>query len=384
MNNMYRYFVLWLLIPLIMSSCINDTNNVNLNENSLNKNDTLKLNNTNILVNEIDKYDTLEVFKTNALQTLNFILNGNIKQYYANMHPIFGEILMDEFPNTSIDKMIEETETSYLTSNTEALNREYNMHYVLGDIIDTIKYNNNLFYSIHYSRIGKTKFDEINESAILLGISTNNGKNWKFLNIGKKKNEIKKRLLMLYPKFIIDKLSNTFTGISKNNNDNSRYEANTDIEKNFSTQYNDYMQSALNGNYEKILNYIYPQVYIYLRDKYNPEQTVEEFKNYYADQMINGMKQAIDGLKRKPNVTINKVLNKVEYKNYKIFVFSYSLFSNEKDEAFSVGGEAIAISKNNGVDWTFFEKDDEMIIPILTLEFPNSIITKILNYNYEK
>ncbi len=117
-----------------------------------------------------------------------------------------------------------------------------------------------------------------------------------------------------------------------------------------------------------------------MKESNKNKYSLNEIKNIAVESIL----AKSNSNKRNVSININKILKKVEFKNNKIWAMGYSLNSNNPNDLISVGGEAIAISKNNGLNWKFFEKNNKSVIPILAKSFPNEMITELLSYEYKK
>ena len=119
-----------------------------------------------------------------------------------------------------------------------------------------------------------------------------------------------------------------------------------------------------------------------MKDVFQDEFSINEVKLIFKEINIDKLREEIGNKEFETN--ISRILNKVEYRNDLLYVISYSVKVGDPNYLISSGGEAIAISTNNGRNWKFFEKDDESVIPILSKKYSNQIITKVLNYEYKK
>ena len=264
------------------------------------------------------------------------------------------------------------------------MNAEYNMKINIGNIIDSISYQNDEYiYLMDYERNGENKFDKIYAKSIIVGITKDNGGSWKFIDIDKDYLPQTKELLSaIYPANIVDRIFKSIdTGLNISKEEIG-FTPTDDIEINLQKQFNSYMNAFYYGNEDEVLNFIYPGVFENLKDVLQEEHSLNELKSIFKESYINIRREQVGN--KKYEMRVSKILNKVEYENSLIYALSYYLKSGIQNDYLSVGGELIAISTDNGRSWKFFERDQESAIPILAKKFPDQIITKALNYEYEK
>ena len=130
-----------------------------------------------------------------------------------------------------------------------------------------------------------------------------------------------------------------------------------------------------NGNSNKVMNYLYPGFLEYLRRENTGEYSLEEIKQVFKEHIETASKKNRNTTIR---VKINKITKKIQFKKELLYVLNYSLISEKINENISLGGEAIAISSDNGYKWSFFENNEENSKSILSINYPITIVEKLL------
>jgi hypothetical protein len=333
---------------------------------------------------QVDNVELERNLKLTLQEYLDLKLNLEIEKSSIYIHPISWEILKLKFPEEKdIEGIKRKIAELFQSSNIKQMNEEFNMSYNVGSILDTLSFQDERIFILDYERKGENKFDKIYEKSLTIAITENNGDTWKFIGIDEEYlKQIEKLLRNKYPTTIVDRIFKTIKiGLSKENIETS-FKPNDNIEKSLEKDFINYYTSFYSGNSEQAMSYLYSGLFEYLKTNSEGNYSIDEVKRIFKETNIDKMKEQVEN--KNLITSISKILNKVEYKNSLIYVLSYSLRSGNSNDLTSVGGEAIAVSSNYGQNWKFFEKDDESLIPILSTEFPNEIITKVMNYEYKK
>jgi hypothetical protein len=358
----------YLLIVISLFGCTNNSNN-----------------NQELAEKEPEQMKNIDAnLKEVAQEYLNSKLTLDIEKASSYMHLIAWDLLKLKLPEekdiNSIKRRIKEI---YRTSGIKEMNEEYRMKIIVGNIIDSNSFKDDYLYLLSYERKGENKFDKIYEKSITIAITEDKGGSWKFIGVDTKFiSETKGFLLKNYPENIVNEI---FESINNGLNSGSieiGFTASNSTEKNLVKDFHAYIDAFYNGDANTAISYIYTGVFEHLKNIFQEDYSIKEVKTIFKESNIDKVREQLGNKTLKTN--ISRILNKVEYENSLIYVISFSLKSGDQNDQVSVGGEAIAISKDNGKNWKFFERDDESVIPVLSIKFSNQIITKVLNYEYKK
>lgn len=327
-------------------------------------------------------FDFEKNLKLNAQDYINIWLKGDIENADEYIHPIQWELLKLKFPNEpdiySIKRKIMELNR---INGIEKFNTEYNMKFKLGEILDSVNLKDEIIYTLIYTEEGETKYNKIYIKSALIGISTNKKNNWKFIMVDE--NFASQIILLLtnyYPKDVVQRISNTIFLKEEVSVFKSKFHTNNIIEENLINQFYDYYTSLFKGDADRAVNYIYSGVFQHYKDIMPGNNSLEEVKIYFKETVIKPLQEGNLAGDNEIDFNVQKILNKVTYGTDMIYVLGYSLLKTNKNENYSMGGAAIAISSDSGKNWKFFEKDDQFTFPILSNNFPNSVVLNILNY----
>lgn len=348
---------------------------------------TLLIGCNNTSENDSGKFNSIETEKNlkQSLQTyLDLKLNNQIVESSKYMHPISWQIIKLKFPDvTNLSSLKQKFDSMYVKFSIAKMNKEYNISYKVGNIIDTISFNNEKIYILAYERIGQNKFNKIYEKTITVAITNKDSLAWQFIGIYEEYiPQTKLFFSNIYPPIIVERVFHSI-GFGLNNtqpNNVANFSPTSRDEKKLQIDFTNYTNAIYARNSNVILSYLYEDLFEYLKESNKNKYSLNEIKNIAVESIL----AKSNSNKRNVSININKILKKVEFKNNKIWAMGYSLNSNNPNDLISVGGEAIAISKNNGLNWKFFEKNNKSVIPILAKSFPNEMITELLSYEYKK
>lgn len=153
-----------------------------------------------------------------------------------------------------------------------------------------------------------------------------------------------------------------------------------EIENNLINQLNSYYFAYTNSNTDSVIFYIMPDVFIWLQKQspeYSENEIIEMTKKFIID-----LKNNLKKKKMSTRYLIDTINNKVFYKNVRIYnVLTTITFIDDKNTEIVEKGEVIALSKDNGINWKFSEKDYEVSSDVLKLSLPDSIVDQVMNTN---
>jgi hypothetical protein len=150
-------------------------------------------------------------------------------------------------------------------------------------------------------------------------------------------------------------------------------------EKNLKMQLKEYLVAFNGGDPDKALYYIYPDIFEYLRKQYPDEKfDMQEIKDTLFIEPIRKMKKLVKEKKISYEFEIGDITKKVNYKTNKLYIVLTYVNAKVKLDKHSMGGEVIAISNDNGINWKFVQNDPETISGILKMKFPQTIIDELL------
>lgn len=311
---------------------------------------------------------------------LNSMLTVDIDKIVDFMNPMAIERLKAKFPKEndipSIKRKLKET---FKDAGVEKTNKKYNMQFKFGNILDSVHFKDEFIYILNYTKEGLTEQDTINIKSSVIAVSKEKGTKWEFMELELSSLEKYKELFKkYYPTEIVEKV---FKNIS-NEEDQKESESDTlptdEKERRLYIQFNAFFQAMLNGDNKTAFAYLNPCVFEYLQKKNSSEFSLEEIKQIYKRELLDSLSIKYPG--DIYNVHINKVLNKITTKYDLLYLLSYSVITKKEDANYSFGGEAIAVSKDKGNNWVFFENNKEISFPILSINYSEATISKLLNY----
>ncbi len=331
-------------------------------------------------------FDLEKNLKLNAQNYINIRLKGDIENAAEYIHPIQWELLKLKFPEepdiNSIKRKIMELNR---INGIEEFNTEYNMKFKLGEILDSVNLKNEIIYTLIYTEEGATRYNNIYIKSTLIGISSTKKNNWKFIMVDESyASQIVQLLSNYYPKDIVQRISSTIFLKEDISVFKSKFQTANIIEEKLINQFYDFSISFFKGDADRAINYIYYGVFQYYKDNMPGNKSLEEVKSDFKKEAIEPIQEGNLNSENDIDFQVRKILNKVTHGNDIIYVLGYSLLNTHNNENYSMGGEVIAISSDSGENWKFFEKDDQNTTPILSYNYPYSVVLKILDYKYEK
>ena len=153
---------------------------------------------------------------------------------------------------------------------------------------------------------------------------------------------------------------------------------NAKAEKNLKNQLAEYYKAFATGEAEKVVHYIYPEVFEFLIQQYpNSNVGFEKLKDSLFIQPLKEIKK-LNKDDIKFEFEIKEITKKVNYKSSKLYVVLTNFNIERNLEKHSSGGEIIAISNDNGRNWKFFQNEPDSNQGILSIKFPQNIIDELL------
>ena len=138
-----------------------------------------------------------------------------------------------------------------------------------------------------------------------------------------------------------------------------------------------YMLAFSSGDKEKVLQFIYPGTFQFLKDKY-PDQNTDEI----VDRVIASQMAEIKSFTEKNNAVYKCELGRVSKLaadgSTMVCILPTKLITHSNKGDDSQDGQVICISENSGANWKFLQNDDvEKSKIIIRQNFSSNIYTKL-------
>lgn len=150
----------------------------------------------------------------------------------------------------------------------------------------------------------------------------------------------------------------------------------SEIENNLKLQLKEYLTAINGGDADKAISYIYPDVFVYMQQKYPKEYSISNIKKEMREP-IEKMKKLVQQKKITYDFEIGDFVTKIDLGKDKIYTIIANINAKSGLNKHTIGQEVICISTNNGKDWKFMELKNEMAEPILRIKFPEKTVSKI-------
>lgn len=151
----------------------------------------------------------------------------------------------------------------------------------------------------------------------------------------------------------------------------------TEIEKKLKSQLNEYLVAINGGDPDKAINYIYPDVFVYMQQQYPNDFSIERIKDEMREP-VRKMKKLVEQKRVAYDFEIGDFTRKIDLGKDKIYTMIVSINGKMGLNKHTLGQEIISISNNGGKDWKFMELKNEMVKPILLMKFSSSTVDKVL------
>lgn len=148
-----------------------------------------------------------------------------------------------------------------------------------------------------------------------------------------------------------------------------------DAEINLKTQLDRYITAYNNEDAKTVMSYLYPDLFEYIQ-RATPDENINsfDFENEIVIKPVEKIKKRLKGTGVKYHFEIGEITNKVDYNESKIYTVIIYLVMTKDFKKTSSGDKIIAISLDNGENWKFMQKDEEMSKQILLMKFPKDIV----------
>lgn len=153
--------------------------------------------------------------------------------------------------------------------------------------------------------------------------------------------------------------------------------SNSTIEKKLIEQLTEYLSSINGGNPDIAISYCYPDMFIYLKQQYPDEYSIELVKESFKE-LINDMKKSSKERDITYSFKVGDITRRIDLGKDKIYGIMTSVVAKKGFEEISAGGEVIAVSNDNGLNWKFIQKDTISTVPILSYKFTNEVIQLVM------
>ncbi len=156
-------------------------------------------------------------------------------------------------------------------------------------------------------------------------------------------------------------------------------------EKNMKSQFREYLAAFNNGDVDKALSYIYPDLFEYMSKQYPEEKvSVQTIKDSIFIKHMKMMKKLNDEKKIKYSYVIGDVSKKTNYKDAKFYIVIASIETKNGLDVHTFSDKVIAISIDKGTNWKFIQIDQESpkdAKGIIRMKFPESVINELFSKN---
>lgn len=155
---------------------------------------------------------------------------------------------------------------------------------------------------------------------------------------------------------------------------------NATIDSILKVQIKEYLTAFNGGDPETAISYCYPDMFVWLKQQYPEEYSIETVKEMFREPIREMKKMA-----REKNLTydfeIGKITKRIETGTDKLFTVVVSIIAKKDFDEIKMGDEIIAISIDNGENWKFIQKDPETAPDILRMKYSQDIVNQIMSKN---
>lgn len=160
------------------------------------------------------------------------------------------------------------------------------------------------------------------------------------------------------------------------------YEGQNKMERNMLSQFKSHNHALMLGDIDNAMHYQYPDATTYFRKFYpneRDEAITRSFFNEVSEEMINAVsKYEEHGVTLE--IVVSRMLRKITLGDNIVYVFEIvSNMKNEKLQLHTAPDETIAVSFNNGKNWTFNAVNEDTP-NILRIRYPEEMVDKIMGY----
>ncbi|GEJ31002.1 hypothetical protein VT569_04795 [Flavobacterium psychrophilum] len=150
------------------------------------------------------------------------------------------------------------------------------------------------------------------------------------------------------------------------------------IEENLNLQLGNYLKAMYGGDADTVIKYCYPDMFIWLKKEYPAEYSMDMIKKSFLEP-VKELKRLNAENQIKFEFEIKDITKRIINKNERLYLIVVSGNQSKKFNEYKIGDEIVAISLDNGTNWTFMIKDPEMTPEILGINFSKEIISKLMD-----
>jgi hypothetical protein len=162
--------------------------------------------------------------------------------------------------------------------------------------------------------------------------------------------------------------------ITINTNDN------ISIDSILKIQIKKYLTAFNGGDPETAISYCYPDMFVWMKQKYPKEYSIEAVKEVFRES-IRKMRKTTEERNLTYYFDIGEITNRIENGENKLFTVVVSIVAKKKFNEIKMGDEIIAISNDYGKNWKFIQKDPESAPQILKMKYSDDIVNQIMRKN---
>lgn len=160
------------------------------------------------------------------------------------------------------------------------------------------------------------------------------------------------------------------------------YKGRNKEEENMLSQFRSYNKALLRGDIGNAIHYQYPDAAKYFKKYYPGESEDGVMRRLFEDLSM----QTIEQVKRfeshgvELNIAVSRLVRKVSQGNNIFYVFEIvSNMVNENLQLYTTPDLTLAVSTNNGKNWTFNAMNDDTP-NILRISYSDEIVDKVMGY----
>jgi len=155
---------------------------------------------------------------------------------------------------------------------------------------------------------------------------------------------------------------------------------NTAIDSNLKIQIKEYLTAFNGGDPETAISYCYPDMFVWMKQQYPNEYSIEAVKEMFREP-IREMKKMAREKKLTYDFEIGKITKRIEVGSDRLYTVVVSIIAKKDFDEIKMGDEIIAISIDDGKNWKFIQKDPETAPDILRMKYSDDIVNQIMSKN---
>lgn len=157
------------------------------------------------------------------------------------------------------------------------------------------------------------------------------------------------------------------------------------VEQNLISQITAYNSAMLHGDIKTCMGYFYPDALNYCKKYYAGLSDIEVFEEMMKDMsdQLQEMITVCEARGIEVSIVVPNLVRKVQYGNDVIIVYNTTTnFCSEYVYTYNKEmGHDIGVSKNGGVNWSFFTENEDTPT-ILKMHYPQEVVNKIMGYSF--